>query len=218
MRSPEPPPMATWLMTRLLSSPARESLIGDLVERHRHRRARTWYWRQALLAIATDVLATMWAHRLRTTRTLIVVCLALYGFGLVEPRLQVAIDASWKTPLDDWILGRQMYTTFVWTRRIGLDALTPSLLWCSAFTASSALAVRLQPRQRSSIVLVLIVAWVASCEPFLVQSVRDWMDHPRASMWFWRAAWFWVWTLAAVPSCMWIGGGMWRVDRLRQQH
>ena len=38
----DPPTIATWLLLRLVSGPKRESLIGDLIERHQQKRETTW--------------------------------------------------------------------------------------------------------------------------------------------------------------------------------
>jgi hypothetical protein len=51
-----------WLLKRLLSGPNRESLIGDLVERHGHGQSGAWFWRQVVGAIVSAMVAEIRAH------------------------------------------------------------------------------------------------------------------------------------------------------------
>ena len=51
MSASQPPRLASWLLHHLASSPQRESLAGDLIERYHQGRSATWYWRQVLAAI-----------------------------------------------------------------------------------------------------------------------------------------------------------------------
>ncbi|HET7218169.1 MAG TPA: ABC transporter permease, partial [Vicinamibacterales bacterium] len=58
-RAPAPPPLARLLLRRVLDGPARSAIVGDLDEEFARfivpqrglRRARRWYWRQALASI-----------------------------------------------------------------------------------------------------------------------------------------------------------------------
>jgi len=51
MSASRPPRLASWLLRHLASSPQRESLAGDLIERYHQGQSATWYWRQVLAAI-----------------------------------------------------------------------------------------------------------------------------------------------------------------------
>ena len=70
------PPVAMWLAQRLISGPRAESLLGDLVEQHAHRRSTRWYWRQVLTAVVVSTLAGVRDHKLLAARALLV------GWGL----------------------------------------------------------------------------------------------------------------------------------------
>ena len=72
MRTGPPPRLATWLLQRMTSGPRRESLIGDLVEQHRHRQSAIWYWRQAITAIVVGIGADLRAHPLLAARSVAV--------------------------------------------------------------------------------------------------------------------------------------------------
>jgi hypothetical protein len=47
----EPPKIAVWLLKHWASPYQRESLVGDILEMYRAGRSRTWYWRQAMVAL-----------------------------------------------------------------------------------------------------------------------------------------------------------------------
>ncbi len=63
-----PPRLATALLERL--GPRDEALIGDLVEEYRSGRSGTWYWRQALTAIAIGAATEVRTHPLVALRVL----------------------------------------------------------------------------------------------------------------------------------------------------
>ena len=56
MSASQPPRLASWLLHHLASSPQRESLAGDLIERYHEGQSATWYWRQVLSAILAGVI------------------------------------------------------------------------------------------------------------------------------------------------------------------
>ena len=56
MSASQPPRLASWLLHHLASSPQRESLAGDLIERYHEGQSATWYWRQVLAAILAGVI------------------------------------------------------------------------------------------------------------------------------------------------------------------
>lgn len=113
----QPPRFATWLLRRTLSSPTRESLIGDLVERHRHGRSALWYWRQALLAISVDAVRDIRSHRLLAMRAVAV------GFTVY---LLSAFPILW---LSRWLSGMRN-TPLIWVQNWLLETGHDSLrLW-----------------------------------------------------------------------------------------
>jgi hypothetical protein len=48
------PPLATWLLNQALSSPMRESVLGDLIEQYQRGRSRFWFWRQVLMTLLAE--------------------------------------------------------------------------------------------------------------------------------------------------------------------
>ena len=56
MSASQPPRLASWLLHHLASSPQRDALAGDLIERYHQGQSATWYWRQVLAAILAGVI------------------------------------------------------------------------------------------------------------------------------------------------------------------
>jgi hypothetical protein len=83
MRSSDPPIVATWLLIYLLSGKENESLIGDLVEDYGRGRSNSWYWRQALTAIAVSFWREISTHRLLAIKATATGWLAFYLFQSV---------------------------------------------------------------------------------------------------------------------------------------
>lgn len=91
------PGVATWLAERFLTSPRRESLIGDLVEQYQEGRSATWYWGQVLRAIVVSLTEELAAHKLLALRA-VVVGMATTYFLQIGPVLWVGV------PAEDWVI------------------------------------------------------------------------------------------------------------------
>jgi hypothetical protein len=63
MNSRKLPVLATWLLKRLGIADRNPALAGDLQEEFQSGRSAAWYWRQAFMAIATDLRRNAWAER-----------------------------------------------------------------------------------------------------------------------------------------------------------
>ncbi len=68
----QPPKLATWLLARLGCSPDNDAVLGDLAERYQEGMPASWYWKQALIAIAVSTLAEIRDHRMVVLRTAVV--------------------------------------------------------------------------------------------------------------------------------------------------
>ena len=65
----QPPKLATWLLIRLGCSPENDAVLGDLTERYQEGMPVSWYWKQALIAIAVSAVAEIRDHRKVVLRT-----------------------------------------------------------------------------------------------------------------------------------------------------
>ena len=93
----EAPRVATWLAERFLTSPRRESLIGDLVEQYREGRSATWYWGQVFRAIVVSITEELAAHKLLALRAVAVGMVTTYLLQ-IGPVVWVGLRA------EDWVI------------------------------------------------------------------------------------------------------------------
>src|SRR4026207_28811 len=91
------PRVATWLAERFLTSPRRESLIGDLVEQYREGRSATWYWGQVFRAIVVSITEELAAHKLLALRAVAVGMVTTYLLQ-IGPVVWVGLRA------EDWVI------------------------------------------------------------------------------------------------------------------
>lgn len=100
----DPPTIATWLLLRLVSGPKRESLIGDLIERHQQKRSTTWYLQQVLVAIIVTNVETIWEHKTLALRAIGVGWCTMYVLGallwaaLPSQQFEYGIARGWFLP------------------------------------------------------------------------------------------------------------------------
>ena len=64
------PRIATWLLNHFGCSPRNDELLGDLIERYRSGRSRTWYWKQVLLAVLSGFASEIGTHKSRVLAAL----------------------------------------------------------------------------------------------------------------------------------------------------
>lgn len=67
-----PPLAATWLLRYLDDNPYSDSLLGDLEEFCFEGRSQAWYWRQTVVAVASQFVRDVWTHKLLALRALVV--------------------------------------------------------------------------------------------------------------------------------------------------
>ena len=106
-RNTRPPALAFWLLSRTLRGARQDALMGDLEKEYQRGRSQSWYWRQALLAIASHVLT----HR--PARLVIFGALRLVAIaGLI---IAATLDAKW--PLFLLVLDPSWSILLRWHRR-----------------------------------------------------------------------------------------------------
>ena len=70
MRSTQPPAFPPWLLKNFGCSANNDAVLGDLDERYRQGRSYLWYWRQAVTAIVTGLIATVRSNKFLAARAL----------------------------------------------------------------------------------------------------------------------------------------------------
>src|SRR5262245_13276010 len=130
-----PPPVPTWILTRLLTGPRRDAIVGDLVEAHHDGRSDAWYWRQAIRAVASAFLAEI---RRRLPIALSAVLLGTYLTDvfmlLIRPSWIYRVDA-WYRVLINWLIAMEWDGLRHLAYDLGLGFLTTRLLYCSLAAA-----------------------------------------------------------------------------------
>lgn len=90
------PGIPRWLLMHFGSGANNDVIMGDLAERYRLGRSRTWYWRQVLATILTSLFNECCENKLLTARALIV------GWVLARVAFPWSFDLLLREPL--WAL------------------------------------------------------------------------------------------------------------------
>jgi hypothetical protein len=205
MRASEPPALATWLMSRLVSGEKSESMIGDLIERHGRGRSSAWYWRQTISAIVTSLVAELWYYKL------LALWIAALSTFLSDIYMLIGVPV-WVFRLDQlWYphLINSRWSWMVinpWAYRLQLYSLTPRIAWCALLATVSWVMSRLHPRQRGLVVTLFLAPQVGLCVPYARTALTDWLLEPGNPMWFFNVLWFSLFAFIAIPSSILSGG------------
>jgi hypothetical protein len=207
MSRPDPPALAIRLMTRLVTGPHCESLIGDLIEQHRRRRSTLWFWRQAVIAIGRSVGNEMRCHPVMTLW--IAAFSASFEQIWIRSRIWIwfyRIDQLWYPQLIDsrwsWMVINP------WAYRLQLYSVTIRVAWCGVLALASWSIGRLYPRQRGLAVMLLLVPQMAFALYYLRPGLMDWLREPANPIAFFGMFWFAVFGLIAVPASILLGGSI----------
>jgi hypothetical protein len=179
----QPPRILTWLLNRLLSGSARDSVIGDLIEQHHRGRSSPWYWRQALLAVFLDAFREVAEHKLLTIRAIVV------GYAVSEAF---------------------MYSTGALVSRFvaGDKALLILLPLCGGCSAAGGWVVS-RSHPRSMVVAYIAFCWAASICTFAVYGWLPFMDHQRFPV----LAFFLMLDFVVMPLGFVVGGTVGATER-----
>jgi hypothetical protein len=195
---PQPPALATWLMSTLLLGDNAEALIGDLIEQHRRGRSSAWYSRQAARAIVTTFAAEMWQQQLLA---IVAIGLGTY-FGqiymfIVRPSWVAELDRLWYPYL---ISSRWSWMVInPWAYRLQLYSLTGRVVYCAFLLAVVWILCRLHPRQRGLLATLFCVTQIGLCMPALRTGLTTWLHEPGNPIWFFSLLWFSLFTFVAIP-------------------
>ena len=141
------PKLALWLLRTCGSGDSIDPLIGDLIEERERGRSLGWFWRQAITAMATGVVATVWTHKRLATESAVVGWAVLAILSLVSGEL---------------ITGPLVFQLFAGR---GMSAWEIGLLhlpeWAITMFGSSWVVARLHPRLSFGMACAFIASFLA---------------------------------------------------------
>lgn len=105
MRNLEPPRLADWLVTRLLSTTRAEIPLGDLHEQYRRGRSHGWYWRQAIEVCTFSLARDLRSHKLLTLRALAL------GWAMLVSGDLLVLRPLWR--LEHWLFMAGLVSHYV---------------------------------------------------------------------------------------------------------
>ena len=167
MSASQPPRLASWLLQHLASSPQRESLAGDLIERYHDAHSAAWYWRQVFGAILAGVTRDVRDHKLLAIRAVAIGWLLAVLFSFPVNWMSNA-GRAW---MIEWLADTRRYS-FWWVFWSG--QLPYALLVYVACVISGWIIARLHQAHAVAMVAVYAAAVLVA-------------EYGMASwMWWWR--------------------------------
>jgi hypothetical protein len=195
MSASQPPRLASWLLHHLASSPQRESLAGDLIERYHHGHSATWYWRQVVAAILVGVMRDLRDHKLLAIRAVAIGWLLTVLFSFPLNWMSSAVRAK----LFEWLVdtGRTSFWWVFWSGQLPY-----ALLACVACAISGWIIARLH--QGHAVAMVSVFAAVVAVADY---GQASWMlSRPAFPPMPQLAVILWLLLLIGPPISIGIGG------------
>jgi hypothetical protein len=202
-----PPPLATWLLTRLTSGEKSESLVGDVIEQYQRGRSAAWYWRQVIAAIAGSFATQVWRNTGLGVAVVAVNLLLPYAYVRVLWHwVVVRVDQAWYPRFVTWLLENHFEAMWRVTYRLHLWALTGTVAWCALLAVVTWTFVRWFPRQRGLVLTLCLFTNVGECAPTLRSSLIDWLHDPGNPVWCFNLTCSAVFALVLTPLSILRGG------------
>jgi len=198
MTPSQPPTVATWLLTTLISGEKRESIIGDLIEQHGRGHSSGWYWRQTISAIVTTFSAEIWRHKLLAVSVAAVSTFLpdMYMYSKLWVLVH-RLDRLWYPHLINsrwsWIVVNP------WAYRLEPYLWTSHIAWCAILAALSWIISHSRPRQRGLAITVFLLPQVCLRVPYVWTTLSDGWRASGDPIWFYGLFWYSIFTFVAVP-------------------
>lgn len=168
MRSSHPPASAIWLLERCSLGRRNDSLIGDLIEEYGQGHSRAWFWRQAVIAVATSFLAQLRLHPLLMVRAIVSGWAVLYvGRFLIDGLM---LRRSWTEIILPLAFDPLGHSGFIWLA-----------FWVPVTAASGWIVSRLHRQHRNLVLLfsVSVLLWDLRDLPWICALVADSLGNSR---------------------------------------
>jgi hypothetical protein len=162
-------------MVRLVTGEKGASLVGDLIEQHRHGRSASWYWRQALTAIAVVAAADIRANKALTIRAVVVGFACMWASSSLA---RFALQILWALSSGGvYVDGHWISLSYGWIRSpryLGL------VLTSMGSAGSGWIVGRLHREHQAPMVFAFLTAAVVAATAQLVLQVRlvGWVIRP----------------------------------------
>jgi hypothetical protein len=171
MKSPTPPPLATWLLQRF---GAKEALVGDLVEQYQRGRSGVWYWRQVVIAIVAGIVAEVRYHPWFTVRAMLLgwtlrwIGKTPYAVGMLDTPGRIVAHK-----IGAWMLDNGHETLWYWWIRSQIAFLPRWGMWWIV-CAGIGWTVAYTHRARQSAILVLLFASsvLIAVSPWIIRNLE----------------------------------------------
>lgn len=165
------PPLATWLLERLLTGTHCEPLIGDLAEEYAGGRPRLWYWRQALGALRAQLLRTLRIHGLSFTAAI------LAGLALTW-----VLERCCTIMFEPFYLNLALIKLHPWSsaalmRLAGMEANT--VFWCALCFVAALAVTRVHRAHQRTVLAAFVAAQIAQRIPGIAQILTGPATDPQ---------------------------------------
>jgi hypothetical protein len=186
-----------------------ESLIGDLVERHRAGQSALWLWQQTIIAVMHQFVSVVQQDPTRLGIAAGVAALALslpYVWMHVLWHYAVLLDMTWYPRSINWLAlsSPQVF----WQILVFLHpwAWTYMAAWCVMLAGIAWCLVRLKPSQRGLILAVFVLSNVGQRLPTVERSFLDWWHAPANPLWISNVVSTSIFVFVMIPLSILAGG------------
>jgi hypothetical protein len=170
MKHGDAPVVATWLLDRLTSGPARDALAGDLIEQYRQGRSRAWYWWQVLVAIVVATIREVRLHWIIAIRALVIGWGVLIGLAaFIAPHV---VAPAFRFLNNRGLMMSQWRVHYYWDLMWAID--------CAEGLIAGWIVGRAHRRHQAPTVLVCAASVLLAALPGLFSDVVNVVQDPAA--------------------------------------
>jgi hypothetical protein len=191
---------AVWVVAHLTYGERRESILGDLLERHAQGETAWWLLRQALYAVLIGLKKVIREYGLLFPLALTAASATVFAFGFVSPIISHKVSRLWLSVTRDALWSQHLY----W--RVAFPISIAQL--CLGYALAAWIAVRIYRPHPRLVVCVLAAFHVASSMPWGIRLVQDLMTNAR-----YLEGLLWYLDLTTVTTVTIIASGLWAANR-----
>jgi len=192
--------VAVWLVARLTYGERRESILGDLLERHAQGETGWWLLRQALCTVFIGLKKAIGQYGLLFALALTAAWATVFAFGIVNSIIRNEVGR----------LGPSITRDAPWSHHLYFVAFLISIAQlCFGYALAVWIAVRIYRPHPRLLVCVLAALHVAAGMPWAIRLVQDLMTNAR-----YLEGLLWHLGLTTVTTVTIIASGFWTANRM----